>query len=119
MKTIEQLTIPLGEENDPEEFTRYERERPDWVHAFNSLSGLTSMKTNAMQRLELKTRERDLEVTLKRPPLKIERVRTKGKFQVVVPPSGLRCSIERQWQEKANPHPFEIMKKKDEFDTKM
>ena len=39
-------------ERDEDELKKYEGDRPYWVTAYNSLSGLTSMKSNLMHKEE-------------------------------------------------------------------
>ena len=119
-KNLLQKTISLfhAQASDQIEKERDENEnhRPSWITAFNSTSGLTSLKTGTMHQNEATQKSKDLATTLYEPPYKGERCRTKGKFQVSVKTPSDHFIIERKWNDQVNPHYVELVKKRDELE---
>lgn len=83
-------------ETDYDELAKFEREKVPWLTAFNSISGLTSVKTKKVHREEANQKAKDLATTLYEPPQKVEKCRTQGKFgSVHVPDASERFVVER------------------------
>ena len=121
-KNFEIMTNSLkGEapDQDPDENEVYHQDRHSWKTQYNSLSGLTSLKTASMQRQELDQNAKDLEATLYVAPPKFERLRTRGKFDVQAATNGKLYSVERQWHIKANPYAHEQTVKREELDRRL